>query len=335
MAAGVRRARSGVLGKSLSPDRGDAPNPLTREGADAEAAITEARKRTTSRRELDRNPRFQQVSPEVGQLDDAAVEEAVHEDPDEMLALLADLAAATDQSLRESARRLAVRLFLDLARRGPSARRGIGKITAQPYRPDGGDLDLDASFDVIAEAAAARAAVDFERLRVRSWSTPDTALCLLVDRSGSMGGQPLATAAITAAAVAIRNSASYSVLAFGKDVVAVKSQGADKATELVVTDVLTLRGHGTTDLAGALRAAGEQLGRSKAARKIVILLSDCRATVEGDVRSAAAALSELVIIAPAQDCDEAMRLAHDCGARLATVAGPFQAAEALATVLER
>ena len=77
-----------------------------------------------------------------------------------------------------------------------------------------------------------------------------------------MGGKPLATAAIAAAAVALRAPASYSVLAFGKDVVAVKSQDADKASEQVVTDVLSLRGHGTTDLAGALRAAGDQLSRS-------------------------------------------------------------------------
>ena len=49
-----------------------------------------------------------------------------------------------------------------------------------------------------------------------------------------------------------------------------KSHGADKPTEHVVTDVLSLRGHGTTDLAGALRAAGEQLGRSAAARKVAI-----------------------------------------------------------------
>ena len=94
-----------------------------------------------------RNPRFEQVSPEVGELDEAAVEEGLVEDPDEMLAMLADLAGATDQRLRDLARRLAARLFLDLARRGPSARRGVGKIIEQPYQPDGGDLDLDASFD--------------------------------------------------------------------------------------------------------------------------------------------------------------------------------------------
>jgi Mg-chelatase subunit ChlD len=230
---------------------------------------------------------------------------------------------------------MAAHLFLDLARRGPSTRRGIGKISEQPYRHDGGDLDLDASFDTIAEAAAGHVAIDVERLRIRSWSTPDTALCLVVDRSGSMGGKPLATAAIAAAAVALRSPNSYSVIAFGKDVVAVKGQSTDKSSERVVTDVLSLRGHGTTDLTGALRAAGVQLGRSNASRKIAILLSDCRSTVEGDVHSAAAALPELVVVAPEQDSDEAVRFASECGARIAVVSGPSQIVEALAAVLER
>jgi Mg-chelatase subunit ChlD len=332
---GVHRTRAGLGGKSNSPARGDAANPLAREGAAADAEIAASRLRTTSRRELARNPRFEQVSPEVGELDQAAIEEGLIDDPDETLALLADLAGATDQRLRDLARRLAARLFLDLARRGPSARRGIGKIVEQPYRPDGGDLDLDASFEAIVEAVASGVALDADRLRTRSWSTPDTALCLLVDRSGSMGGRPLATAAIAAAVVAMRQPRSYSVLAFGKDVVVVKSQDADKPSEQVVTDVLSLRGHGTTDLAGALRAAGEQLNRSQAARKIAILLSDCRSTVDGDVGSAAAALPEMVIVAPEHDCDEAIRLANQTGARIATVVGPSRAVEALTTVLDR
>ncbi|MGZ7035947.1 MAG: hypothetical protein ACXVIQ_12110, partial [Ilumatobacteraceae bacterium] len=244
MEPGVHRPRAGFVGKSDRPERGDAPNHLIREGAAADAAIAESQRRTTSRRELSRNPRFQQISPDVGELDESAVAEGLRDDPDEMLALLADLAGATDQRLRELARRFAGRLFLDLARRGPSARRGIGRILEQPYRPDGGDLDLDASFDAIAEAVAGGIALDAERLRVRSWSTADTALCLLVDRSGSMGGRPLATAAVAAAAVALRSPRSYSVLAFGKDIVAVKSQETEKSGERVVTDLLSLRGHG-------------------------------------------------------------------------------------------
>ena len=257
------------------------------------------------------------------------------DDPDATLALLADLSGATDRRLRDLARQLAGRLFLDLARRGPAARRGIGRLVEQPYRPDGGDLDFDASFDAIAEAAAGRTAIDAERLRVRSWSTPETALCLLVDRSGSMGGRPLATAAVAAAAVALRSPTGYSVLAFGRDVVALKSHDADKPGEQVVTDLLSLRGHGTTDLAGALRAAGGQLSRSRAARKITIVLSDCRSTVDGDAQAAAAFLPEVVVVAPAQDCEEALRFARGCGARFATVGGPSEVVEALALVLER
>ncbi|HWM21581.1 MAG TPA: hypothetical protein VNO51_17950, partial [Ilumatobacteraceae bacterium] len=72
-----------------------------------------ARKRTTSRRELARNPRFEQISPDVGQLDEAAVDEALADDPDDLLAMLADLTGATDPRLRELAKRIAGRLYLD------------------------------------------------------------------------------------------------------------------------------------------------------------------------------------------------------------------------------
>ena len=287
-----------------------------------------------SRRDMARNPRFEQVSPEVGELDEAAVDEMLRDDPDDAMALLADLTAATDPKLRELARRLAGRLFLEVSRRGPMRPRGIGKLVEQPYRPDGGDLDLDASLEAIGEASASGSAIDPRRLRIRGWVKPGTALCLMVDRSGSMGGKPRATSAVAAAAVAWRAPADYSVLAFGKDIVVVRSQDVHKSSEQVVNDVLTLRGFGTTDVAGALIAARLQLSRSQAGRRIAVLLSDCRATVEGDVIAAAAALDELLIIAPAGDADEAQKLAQVVGARIACVSGPGDVAEALSTLLD-
>ena len=74
------------------------------------------------------------------------------EDADEALALLADMTRATDAGLRELARRLAGRLVLDVARRGPARPRGSGRIAAAPYQPDAGDLDIDASTEAIVEA---------------------------------------------------------------------------------------------------------------------------------------------------------------------------------------
>jgi Mg-chelatase subunit ChlD len=295
--------------------------------------MDQSRRKTTSRRELARNPRFEQVSPEVGELDEAIVEEGLGDSPDEMMALLADLTAATDPVLRELARRLAGRLFLEVSRRGPNKSRGIGRMVELPYRPDRGDLDIDASLDAIAEGRRG-GVVDAERLRVRGWTKPGTALCLAVDRSGSMGGKPLATSAVAAAAVAWRAPSDYSVLAFGKDVVVAKSQDVEKPSDRVVDDVLALRGFGTTDVAGALTAARDQLARSRAGRKVTILLSDCRATVEGDPVAAAAQLEELLIVAPEGDSDEAEVFARRVGAKLVTVSGPSSVADAIARVLE-
>ena len=295
--------------------------------------MNEASKRTISRRELQRHDQFEQVSPEVGELDENAVEEGLNDDPDAMLALLADLTGATDPKLRELAKRLAGRLFLDVSKRGPVRPRGIGKMATMPYRPDAGDIDLDSSMSAIVEARAARAAIDPEELKVRSWVKPGTALSLLVDRSGSMGGKPLATSAMAAAAVAWRSPADYSVIAFGKDVVVAKSQESTKSGEKVVNDVLALRGFGTTDLAGALRSAGEQLSRTRAGRRITVVLSDCRATVEGDVAAAARALDEVVILAPAGDDAEARKLAGEIGARIALIEGPSDVPAALQLLL--
>lgn len=286
-----------------------------------------------SRRDLAKHPQFEQVSPEVGELDEAAVDEGLETDPDATLALLADLTGATDPSLRELARRLAGRLFLDVSKRGPSRPRGIGKMATMRYRPDAGDIDVDASIPAIVEARSARRAIDADELKVRHWVKPGTAISLLVDRSGSMGGRPLATSAMAAAAVAWRSPSDYSVIAFGKDVVVAKSQDAAKAEERVVNDVLSLRGFGTTDLAGALRASAEQLARSRAGRRIAVVLSDCRSTVEGDPVAAAAALDEVVIIAPAGDDVEARQFATRIGARVAVVDGPSDIPAALQEVL--
>ncbi len=304
--------------------------------------MSEARKKTTSRRELERNERFEEISPEVGELDEQAVERAMQDDPDDTMALLADLTGTTDPVLRDLARRLAGRLFLDLAKRGPTRPRGIGRLETQRYRPDGGDIDIDASIEELVASRSGRRAVDPDELRIRAWTTPDTAICLLVDRSGSMGGEPLATSAVAAASIAWRAPNDYSVLSFGKDVIAAKSQDVDKPNEGVIDAVLALRGFGTTDVAAALTAAGEQLSRSRAARKITILLSDCRATAHGSgeaesvagVAAAARRIDELLIIAPADDDEVAQQLAAATGSRITTVTGPSDAAAALARVLD-
>ena len=66
----------------------------------------------------------------------------------------------------------------------------------------------------------------------------------------------------------------------------------------------------------------------------MILLSDCRATVEGDAESAALGMDELVVIAPMDDHDEATAFAARIGARIALVGGPSEIPDVLARALE-
>lgn len=285
------------------------------------------------RRALASNEGFSDLSPDVGELDEAAISEALAQSPDDLLALMAEMTSATDVELRSQARRIASRLFLDLARDQRPDRAGIGRMVTSRFSDDGGDIDVDGSLDELVMAKGSDRAVEVEELRVRTWAKPSTAWCLLVDRSGSMEGRPLATAALAAAAVAIRADDEFAVLSFGKDVVAPKAMWERRSPDDVIDRVLSLRGHGTTDVAAALMAAAEQLRASSAARRVVVLLSDCRATEPGDVIGAAKALEELVIIAPEGDSVEAIELAEQVGARWTTVSGPTSVPAAFDRVL--
>lgn len=303
-------------------------------GEDADRQIDEARRRTTSRRQLASTPGFAEVSPDVGELDAGALDELLDADPDAALTLLAELTAATDAGLRARARELAASIVIERAQERTTETRGIGRLVTARYRDPGDDIDLDRSIDVLAERRDDAWPTD--DLWSRSWARPERAWCLLVDRSGSMHGRPLATAALASAAIALRSGRDeYAVLSFARDVVAAKAMWEQRTVDDVVDRVLALRGHGTTDVAAALRAAATQLAGAGSPRSVTVLLSDCRATEPGDVVTAAAALDRLAILAPEGDASDAERLAAAVGARVATYTGPSSVVAALGTVLDR
>ena len=90
-------------------------------------------------------PQFDEISPQLGEIDDCAVSEALETDPDELMGLIAEMSQATDSDLRVLAKNLAARLFLDLARTQAPEGPGIGRVVTVPYRPDGGDPDIERS----------------------------------------------------------------------------------------------------------------------------------------------------------------------------------------------
>jgi len=332
-----RRGRRGRPGKSLNPyGRGNRIDPdLVKEGSAARDQLTEEGRRTISRRSLGRHPDLDDVSPEVGLLDEKAFERALSEDPDEALALLADLTGATDRRLQALARRLAGRIVVDLSRSGRARARGIGTMTRERADRAEGDIDVDASLDSLTLAMANSTPPPLDELMVAAWRRPETALCVVIDRSGSMGGERLAAAAVAAAACSWRAPQDYSVIAFGENVLVIKAQDTATPAGTVVNDVFCLRGHGVTNMAAALRAAGVQLQRSRAKRRIALLLSDCRPTTGEDPTVAARALDELCIVAPRDDGDDASALAVAAGAAWTMLAGPSDVPRALASLLDR
>jgi MoxR-like ATPase len=311
-----------------------APKPL--EGQEARDAVREAGRRTTSRTELARrHPELLRVSPEVGRLDETALEELMGRDADAALALLCDLAVATDARLRARARQVAARVFVGMARQGGPARRGLRRLTTARGGPDG-DLDLDRTLDRTGGLPPRRP----EDLAVRRWAAAERAVCLLVDRSGSMQGEAVAMAALAAAAVVIAGGerCDCSVVAFSDRPIVLQSQGRRRPPDELVGELLTLRGLGTTDLERAFAAAASQLERAASPDRLAVLMSDCLATAGADPLAAASlrGVDRLHVLGTSLDAGSlaaGRALARRGGGRHVVVLRPHEVARAVSSLL--
>jgi len=289
-------------------------------------------RRTIGRRELARHARFAEISPEVGVLDEHAMTQALGEDP-AAFELLAAMTTATDERLRAAAIRLSSRIVLERARAGRASMRGVSRLRPARGATDG-DLDIDASVDGVSAARTEARPVGHEDLTTVQWARPRTAFAVVVDRSGSMSGPRLAAAATVAAACALRAPDEHAVLSFAATVDVIRPLVSDVPPAAVAERLLRLSGHGVTRLADALKAAREQLAQARARRRVVILLSDCRSTDPDDTVETARGLPELIILAPADDHEQAAELAELTGARWGPIDHPLEAAAALAQLLD-
>ncbi|SNS04838.1 MoxR-like ATPase [Geodermatophilus saharensis] len=290
--------------------KGEGP-PETPAGTDSGSSLRRDRRsgggrRQTSRREMAaRHEAFEEVSPEVGELDEEAFAALMAEDADAAAALLTDLAAATDRDLRSAAQRLAARVFVQVGRVGRTRTRGTRRLV--PDRRGDGDLDLDRTLDRW-DVGTPLTTGD---LVTRTWTGNRRAVCLAVDTSGSMTGLGVAIAAVAAAGVVLTGDEKLrtSLITFGRDVDVVQRSGQRRAAEDVVTHLLGLRGHGMTDLAAALRAARLQLAEEVADERAVVLLSDCLHTTGDPPETALAGIDRLDVLCPlpTPEAEEAAR----------------------------
>ena len=288
-----------------------------------------AERRSIGRAELSlRHPSFEEISPQVGELDEEALAGLLAADPDAAAALLADLAVATDRQLRAAARRLAAQVFIRLGQSGRARTRGLRRL--EPSRRGEGDLDLERTMD----RWPGRGPLDGEDLVTRAWAARSRAVCLLVDASGSMSGSGVAMAAVAAAAVVLADERlAPGVVAFSGDVRVLQPQGTRRPPADLVGELVGLRGHGVTDLARALREAAAQLARADGAERVAILLSDCLRTAGADPAAALGGIDRLHVLCPGADTGPADALARAGGGTSQPVGRLADVAPALRRVL--
>ncbi|MCA1684323.1 MAG: VWA domain-containing protein, partial [Actinobacteria bacterium] len=291
------------------------------------ALLREQGLRRAGRDELARaHPEFGQISPQVGELDEEALADLTARDPDAAARLLTALGRAFDPGLRAAARALAARLPVAAPRTGVPDRPGTRRVVTRRDET-GSDVDLDATL-------AARGADPHWRadhLRTRGWRATGRASVLLVDASGSVAGDELSVAVLTASALAQRMRAGdeFAVVAFWSKAVVLRPMSADPRADLVVDRLFDLHGGGTTDLDLALRTAAGQLARSRAAARDVLLLSDGTPTDSPDPLPAAGALARsgarLHVLSLSPDPESTVNcaaLAAAGGGRVATLHRP-------------
>ena len=250
--------------------------------------------RTVSRAELAAMyPSFTAVSPTLGQLDEEAFTRALAAGPEDAATLLADLSHATDRELRAAAHRLAARVFFRLGRAAQRPSTGVQRLGAGTAD---GDLDLERTIDRWSGPWPPAA----DELVTRGWQARRRAVCLLIDASGSMSGLAVAIAAVAGASavLAAGRRLSPAILVFSQDITVLQAQGTHRPPGELVTELVQLRGHGVTNLAGALRAASAQLATAPAEERVALLLSDCLPTTGGDPAQALGGISRLHVLCP-------------------------------------
>jgi magnesium chelatase subunit D len=233
-------------------------------------------------------------------LDASALVTELQRDPEPTVALLADMAVATDPALRAAARRTARRLLPPLGRIGTPSRHGTRRLVPRRGSPTG-DVDLDRTL----ERAEGRRPDRADAIVSRTWGATPRAVCLLVDRSGSMTGRSVALAAVAAAAVveAASDRLRTGVIAFAAEPLVLRDLGSEVPSDRVIDDLLSLRGHGTTDLAWALQAATAQLELVPPGGRAAILMSDCMHTRGADPLGPAGAFDALHVLLTRDDPD--------------------------------
>jgi Mg-chelatase subunit ChlD len=236
---------------------------------------------------------------------------------------------AVDAETLRRAREIAARLAMPRPRRDRTARRGRGEVASVPYRGGSDDIDMDRTLEQLAEHPVP----EDEDIVVRERVSTTRSVVLLVDLSGSMGGERARTAAAAVGALAAELARdNLAVIAFWSDAALLSRFGQQVPPARLVETMLRMPARGLTNVAFPLQVARRELARVPARDARALLLSDCVHNAGPDPRPFAARLPRLDILldtAGEQDPELARDLARLGRGRLRLVRGYRDVAPAL------
>ena len=204
-----------------------------------------------------------------------------------------DRDASVDAAALRRAREIAARLALPRPRRETAARGAGGELVSRRYRGGSDEIDLDATLAALVEHPhpTDEDILVRERIRIRR------AVVLLVDVSGSMRGERIATAAATVGALAGELADDdLGVIAFWSDAAVLAHLGQRRDPRELLEDMLRIPARGLTNLAFPLAVAARELAGARSTDTRVILLSDCVHNAGPDPRQTASALPRLDVL---------------------------------------
>jgi MoxR-like ATPase/Mg-chelatase subunit ChlD len=191
------------------------------------------------------------------------------------------------------ARELASRLASRQPQQRRAVRRGVGELQPVPFDGGSDEIDLDRTFEALAE----RRPLKGEEIFVRERRRRGRAIVLAVDISGSMRGERLHTAAATVGALSAEFARDQlAVIAFWSDAAALLRLGERSTLERLVEEMLALSASGLTNVSFPLELAREELASAGTREQRVLLLSDCVHNAGPDPREAAARLPRLDVL---------------------------------------
>ena len=218
-------------------------------------------------------------------------------DPIKAVVLYRSTRWGINESMRKAFRRLVAKAIMRGGKRIVSRVRGKS-IRVRKYYEPGDDFDVEETIELLLESACSPKMITYDHIVGIGRMERKAKAIIILDTSGSMSGEKIAHAAISASVAAhLLRGGELCLITFNSDADVRKASSPAEATKLIeeILDVVPI---GYTNIKRALEIAKRE-GEKIKGEYVYLLITDGNYNVGGDPREIAADMRRLnVIFAP-------------------------------------